>query len=139
MIPIERQTTMRAVVPAHREVFLYLALATTALLACTSGIDFHESRPGTFGLVTQHAHEAAPSGIRDCPGKPGVRQHPLDVQRFDSEQAVDKDQTTGDFSVSRFHTGIMRLSLEYSRPGSEGVPQFPRLLKQTVRMRLTYG
>jgi hypothetical protein len=99
MIPVQRQIAVWALVPANREVFTNLAAATAALLACATGIDFHNYNTSFFSFVFQYVHEAAPSGIRDCPGQPVVPEHPLDVQAFDSDQTIGKDQTTGDLKV----------------------------------------
>jgi hypothetical protein len=66
MIPTERQATVRAVVPANREVFAYLLSATTALLACTTGIHLHNHGTSLFSFVLEDAHEPAPGGVRDC-------------------------------------------------------------------------
>ena len=96
MIPVQRQTTVRTIVPANRQVFLDLLAAAAALLACAFGIDFHNRNTSFCSFVLEDAHERAPGGIRDRPGQPAVPQHPLDVEAFDSDQAICEDQTTGD-------------------------------------------
>ena len=71
MIPMQRQATTRAVVPANRQVFLNRS-ATDALLACAPGIDFHEGDTGFGGVVAQRQQEAGPAGVADRPAAPGT-------------------------------------------------------------------
>lgn len=99
MIPVERQTAVRTVMPTYREVFVYLLAATAALLACASGIDFHNRSTGFFGFVLQDANETGPTGVTDRAGQPAVLDHPSDVQAFHSDQAVATDQTTSDLMM----------------------------------------
>lgn len=98
MIPMKRQTTAWAVMPADPKVFADL-LAAHASLARATGIDFHIDRPSLFSFVAENAQEAGPASVTDCPGEPAGRQHPLDVERFDSDESEGKDKTTGNLVV----------------------------------------
>ena len=81
---------------ANREVFAHLPAAAAALLTGATGIDFHELRPSFFGFAAQDVQEAGPAGVTDRAGQPAVRQHPFDVERFDSDETEREDQATGD-------------------------------------------
>ncbi len=95
MIPIQRQTAMRAIMPTNREGFLYLLAALAALLTCSTGINLHELRTSLFCFVSQHVQKAGPAGVADCPSQPAVPQHVSHVKAFHSEQTICKDQTIG--------------------------------------------
>jgi hypothetical protein len=99
MIPMQRQTTVRAIMPAFRKCFAHFLSAAAALLACTTGIDFHEPHASLFSFAAQYAHEAAPGSVRDCPAESVAPQHPQDVEALHCNQAVGKDQTTGDLMM----------------------------------------
>src|SRR5262245_9957049 len=96
---MKRQAAVRTVMPANREIFTNFPAATAALLAGPSGINLHVADTSLLSFVPQHAQEAGPAGVTDCPAQPAVRQHPFDVERFGSDEAVGKDQPTGDLVV----------------------------------------
>ena len=77
--------------PALGEVLANL-LAADAFLTCSARIDSHEPHASFLGFALQHVQEAAPGDIADCPRQPAVPEHPLDVQAFDSDQAIGRDQ-----------------------------------------------
>lgn len=74
--------------PTNRKILADLLTAPAALLACSSGIDFHNLYTGTLSLVFQDAQKAGPTGITDSPGQPVIPQHSLDVKAFHSDQAI---------------------------------------------------
>lgn len=77
--------------PTLRKRFGYFLPAYT-LLACALGINCHELHASFLGFALQHAQEAAPGDIADCPSQSAVPEHPTDIQAFDSNQAISKDQ-----------------------------------------------
>lgn len=99
MIPMKRQTAVRTVMLANREVFAHFLAATAALLACSSGINFHELHTSLFSFVAQYAQKAGPTGIADCSAESTAPEHPLDVQAFRRNQTVSKDQTASNLIV----------------------------------------
>ena len=79
--------------------FLANLLAADAFLTRSARIDSHEPHASFLGFALQHVQEAAPGDIADCPRQPAVPDHPLDVQAFDSDQAIGQDQLQGDLVV----------------------------------------
>ena len=68
-------------------------LPANTLLRSPARINRHEPHASFLSFALQYAQEAAPGDITDCPGKPAVSEHPLDVQALDSDQATGKDQS----------------------------------------------
>ena len=85
MIPILRQATLLAIVPANGQVFLDRRPAH-ARLARPTGIYFHTPDASALALGLQDAQEVGPANITDCPIEPAGLQHPLDVQAFDCDE-----------------------------------------------------
>jgi hypothetical protein len=66
VIAIEFGPTMRARVPAHREVFGYQLATSTALLAGVLGGDSHDCAASLFRFATTEHHELAPTGVQNA-------------------------------------------------------------------------
>src|SRR6266540_3643387 len=111
---MQRQATMRTVVPAHREVFAHL-LAAHALLAGATGIDFRNLHAGTLSLAAQDAAEAGPAGIRNRPAQPAIPDHALHVQALDSDEAKATDQLEGGL-VMMLAPQVLDASVELGKP-----------------------
>lgn len=87
-VPVQDQAAVRTTVHTLRELLGNVGPATAARLAGPARIDLHHCNTGSFGLVFQGCHEAAPGSVGNRPAQPAVLDHPLDVQALHRDEAV---------------------------------------------------
>ena len=95
-VPIEHKATP-ASVHAHAQGLGHLGVARGAELACVIRGHLNYFTTGPFSLVREYCDEARPSYVGNCSGKSIVLDHPLDVQAFDSNLAVARNQIIRNF------------------------------------------
>jgi len=114
IVPIQHQTAT-APVNAHVQVLRHVRTAGGTLLARVVRGHLFNLATGPFSLVGQYCDEGRPSYIAYRSGKPGVPDHPLDVQAFHSDLAVARNQIIRDF-VAVFVPQIGYAGVQPSNP-----------------------
>lgn len=114
MIPIQRQTTMLAIMPPVRNVLRNITMASAALLACSFGIDHHNLNTSFFCFVLQDAQKVAPRNIPDCPAEPVALEHRSDVQALNSDKAKGKNKTSCDL-VMMLSPAVGNVGVEFAQ------------------------
>ena len=93
----------------------YLCAAYRAELACVVRGHLNYFTTGSFSLVSEHGDEARPSYVGNRSGKSVVLNHPLDVQAFDSNLAVARNQIIRNL-VLVFSPKVCHTSVNFSEP-----------------------
>jgi len=96
VVPIEHQTAT-APVNANVQVLGHVLTAGGTLLARVVRGHLSNLTTGPFSLVGQRRDEGRPAYVANRLGKPGVPEHPLDVQAFHSDLAVARNQFVRNF------------------------------------------
>lgn len=99
VIAVERESAVRAFVPAHRKFLGHHYTTPGADLTRTTRINLDNPSTSLLSFVREDSDEAGPSGVRDRTGEPVILEHVVHAQALHSDKPVPIGETVCDLQL----------------------------------------